>query len=311
MDLTSKKVIQNLLRQNGIHPSKRLGQYFLIDKKILKKIIEVANLKPEDIVVEIGPGIGTLTIELTKRVKKVIAVEKDKRMCRILKETLRGYKNVEIVNKDILDSRFKILDSRFKIVSNLPYYITSPVIRKFLEADYKPLEMILMVQKEVAQRICAEPEARMSLLAVSVQFYARPEIIATLSKKSFWPVPEVDSAILRIKTLKTANIDPEKSPTATNEADAKDRQKIDTKLFFRIVKAGFSSKRKQLINSLSAGLNLRKGETQEILKKADIGPKRRAETLSVDEWIKLYNIVEADKHGSRRGKTQKKRRKSA
>jgi 16S rRNA (adenine1518-N6/adenine1519-N6)-dimethyltransferase len=258
-----------------------LGQNFLIDRLVLKKIIDSADLQPNDIVLEIGPGIGTLTLELAKRVKKVIAVEKDKRMVEILKETLKDLKNIEIIKEDILklDPKPYTLKS-YKIVANLPYYIVTPVIRKFLElTETRSLSMVLMVQKEVAQRILAKPPAfgevrpsgrpKMNLLAVSVQFYAKPEILFYVSKKSFWPQPKVDSAIIKIS--KTKNQKPK---------EFKD-------LFFKIVKVGFSQPRKQLINNLSKELKIEKEKVKEWLQKNKIQPTQRAETLSIEDWIKL------------------------
>lgn len=273
MGIMDVKDVKKLLKKYGIRPSKRLGQNFLIDKKVLKKIIGAANLSRNDVVLEIGPGIGNLTLELEKIVKKVIAVEKDRKMCQILKESLESsnVRNVRIVNKDILkiknDSMVQWFNG-YKVVANLPYYITSPVIRKFLESKKPPKLMVLMVQKEVAQRICAHPP-NMSLLAVSVQFYAKPEIISFVSKKSFWPQPEVDSAILRISQICT------------------NLPQINTNLFFKVVKVGFSHPRKQLINNLSQGLKLDKEKVKNWLLKNGIESKQRAETLAIKDWLKL------------------------
>ncbi len=294
MDLTSKIVIKNLLKKHKTYSSKRLGQNFLIKKLVLKKIIEAAELSPEDIVLEIGPGIGNLTQEIAKRVhpikspprqgvpkgqfnrvKKVIAVEKDKKMVEILKETLKDFKNIEIIHADILkvlDSIFQIPDSKYKVVANLPYYITSPVIRMFLESLNPPKLMILMVQKEVAERICASPP-KMSLLAVSVQFYGKPEIVSLVSKKSFWPSPKVDSAILRITQIHT------------------DR-KTDSHRFFEVVRAGFSHPRKQLVNNLLTldslnGVKLNKEKIKSWLLENRIKFSQRAETLSIKDWMNL------------------------
>ena len=272
MDLTSVRVIKNLLKKYQTAPLKRLGQNFLIDKSVLKKIIESANLKADDVVLEIGPGIGTLTQELAKRVKKVIAIERDQKMCQILKKMLDYWNvgNVEIVQGDVLQIKnLKLKIKNYKLVANLPYYIISPVIRKFLENKFSPKEMILMVQKEVAQRICAKPP-EMSLLAISVQLYAKSEILFYVPKNSFWPQPKVDGAILKITPL-----------TDTN------RKLINTKLFFKIVKAGFSQPRKQLCNSLANGLKLTKEQVKEWLLKNGVEPSQRAETLSVEDWIKL------------------------
>jgi len=254
-----------MLKNQGIRPLKRLGQNFLINKGVLKTIIEAANLSSEDTVLEIGPGTGVLTLALAERAKKIIAVEKDVRMIKVLKETLKDFKNVEIVQGDILKVNLKI--KNYKIVGNLPFYLTAPVIRRFLELlKAQPQTMVLVVQKEVAQRICSKPP-RMNLLAVSVQFYAEPKIISYISKKSFWPQPEVDAAIVRI------------TPTAplTGERD----------LFFKIVKAGFTQPRKQLINNLSKGLKMNKEEIKTWLGKNKISPTQRAETLKIEDWLKL------------------------
>jgi len=270
--------VKNLLKKYRFLPSKRLGQNFLVNKGVLKKIIEASNLSENDTILEIGPGIGNLTLELAKIVKKVIAVEKDITLTRILNDELRikNVKNVEVIQEDILKiqhTKYQILNTKYKVVANLPYYITSPVIRKFLEIENPPKEMILMVQKEVAQRICSSPPD-MSLLAVSVQFYAKPEIISYVSKNSFWPVPKVDSAILRIAPLINT-----------------DKRLIDTDLFFKIVKAGFSQPRKQLINNLSRGLKMKKEEIKSWLLENKIQPEQRAETLTIEDWKNLTKSI--------------------
>ena len=267
------------LKQHGLRPSKRFGQNFLVDRDAINKIIEAADLQPDDTVLEIGPGLGVLTQELAKKAKKVIAIEKDRNMVEILKETLKGYKNVEIVQGDILkifNFQFSIFNkfsiSDYKIVGNLPFYLTAPVIRQFLElADVGRPQvslMVLVVQKEVGQRICSK-SPRMNLLAVSVQVYAEPKIISYISKESFWPSPDVDAAIIKI-TPKPQSL---RTP--------------DVRKFFAIVKAGFSQPRKQLINNLSSGLKADKAKIREWLLRNDIQPSRRAETLNIEDWIKL------------------------
>jgi len=193
------KDVKILLKKYGIRPLKSLGQNFLVNERVFDRIIRAAELSSNDIVLEIGPGIGNLTLRLGERVKKVIAIEKDKKMCEVLKNVLenQNVKNIKIINQDALKLDFnQYIQKSYKLIANLPYYITSPVIRKFLELKKPPESMILMVQKEVAQRICAKP-SKMSLLAVSVQFYAKPKIISYISKKSFWPRPKVDSALLK------------------------------------------------------------------------------------------------------------------
>ena len=265
--------IFELFKKYNIKPSKRLGQNFLINENVLGKIIESAELSKNDTILEIGPGLGILTIELAKKVKRVTAIEKDKRFCDILKENLKDYKNVEIINADILNTRYKIQNTKYKIVANIPYYLTSPLIRKFLEAENKPSLMILMVQKEVAQRICAKPP-KMSLLSVAVQFYAEPEIITYVSKKSFYPQPKVDSAILRIEPLMSTNL------------NANER-----KYFFELVKAGFSSKRKYLINNLSREFKIQNSKFKILFEQVGLAQKCRAENLSINDWIKVFHSL--------------------
>lgn len=269
MDL---KNIKELFKKYNLRPSKRLGQNFLIDKKVLRKIIETANLQPNDLVLEIGPGIGNLTQELAKKAKKVIAIEKDPKMAEILKEKLKDFHNVEIITGDALkipNTKYEIQNMKYKLVANLPYYIVSPVIRKFLELpETRPRLMVLMVQKEVAQRICAKPPD-MSLLAVSVQFYAKPKIVSYVSKKSFWPVPKVNGAILKISAFN------QRRKSAFNQR------------FFRIVRAGFSQPRKQIINNLAKMLKLDKEKTKAWLLKNNVQPSQRPETLEIQDWLAL------------------------
>jgi 16S rRNA (adenine1518-N6/adenine1519-N6)-dimethyltransferase len=267
MILTSTTTIKKLLEKYEIKPFKGLGQNFLINEAILKKIVEAADVTPKDTILEIGPGIGTLTQELAEKAKKIITVEKDKKMVKILKETLNNFKNVKIIEQDIL--KFPIPNFQFpiKVVANLPYNIASAVIRKFSELDNPPKEMILMVQKEVARRICAKPPD-MNLLAVSVQFYSEAKILFYVSKNNFWPKPKVDGAVIKLKL---------ENKKWKNEKD----------LFFKIVKAGFSQPRKQLVNNLSNELKLKKEEVKTLLLKNKILPKQRAETLDLKDWIEL------------------------
>jgi 16S rRNA (adenine1518-N6/adenine1519-N6)-dimethyltransferase len=265
---------REVLKKYGISPKKYLGQNFLVDKEALKEIIKAAELKKNDVVLEIGPGFGILTKELAKRVKKVIAIEKDERLVKILLSRSgltqigtrnNAEKNIEIVQGDILKfnpNAYRLGPNAYKVIANLPYYITSPVIRKFLENKNPPKLMVLMVQKEVAQRICAKPP-HMSLLSVACQFYSKPKIVRIVKKESFWPAPRVDSAIIKI---------------VPRDSASKEIFRVNPLLFFKIVKAGFSQPRKQLKNNLP----------KNILEKAGVDPTRRAETLSVEEWIKIY-----------------------
>lgn len=256
---------KELLKKYNLHPNKRLGQNFLVEESIAEKILETAAIKNTDTVVEVGAGLGVITTELARRAKKVIAVEKDKNLIPILKEVVRNYENVEIVHGDILKIENLEIEN-WKLVGNIPYYITAPLIRRFLEMKNAPEEMILMVQKEMAQRIAAYPPD-MSILAVSVQIYATAKIISFVPKNSFWPQPNVDSAIIKIKNIKKPDAD------------------MDT--FFKVVKAGFSSPRKQLLNNLSHGLKITRDKAKEWLAAAGVDESRRAETLTVNEWIKL------------------------
>lgn len=277
MDLTSPETIKFFCKKYNIRPNREKGQNFLIDSEVLTEVIKAADLKKDDTILEIGPGFGTLTVELAKRVKKVVAVEADEQLVKASREILKDYKNAEIVYKDILElqvTSYKLQEYSYKIVANLPYQITSAVFRKFLENASRPSEMIVMVQKEVAERICA-PAGGMSLLSVSVQFFGKPEIVEVVSKKSFWPEPEVDSAILKISEIK--------HETETNV------RRAEPKGFFRVVKIGFSARRKQLHNNLSGGLRVPSEKIKEILIKLGFDPKIRAQDLSVDGWIRLVN----------------------
>ena len=283
MDIFSIKTIKELLKRQDRKPQKGLGQNFLTSKGVLGDILRAASLKKSDTVLEIGPGIGTLTRELAQCAKRVIAVEKDSVMVDILKETTKDLPNIKIVHADILKTKLQSLIRlsysqlnriKFKVVANLPYYITSPVIRMFLEVPEKqfasaPELLVLMVQKEVAQRICAKPP-RMSLLAVSVQVYGKPSIVSYVKKGCFWPQPKVDSAILRIAPLINA-----------------DRKLINADIFFKIARAGFKQPRKQLINNLSQELKLSRHQIETWLSQVGIQPTQRAETLSVEDWINL------------------------
>lgn len=268
--------LNNLLNKYGIKPVKHLGQNFLLDEAVLEKIIAAADLSQNDIVLEIGPGLGILTFALAKKAKQVVAVEKDKKFARILNNELkiRNIKNVKIISADILKIRdflFPIHDT-YKIVANLPYYITSPAIRMFLETKKKPELLVFMIQKEVGQRICAKPP-RMSLLSIMVQFYAEPEIVDYVGKKSFYPEPKVDSTIIKI-------------------IPKKNLPEINAEKFFQLVRAGFSAKRKFLINNLSKKLKTPNSKLKTIFEQIGIGQKLRAENLSVKNWIKLYENIE-------------------
>jgi 16S rRNA (adenine1518-N6/adenine1519-N6)-dimethyltransferase len=259
------------LRQFDLRARKGLGQHFLIDGEVLKRITSAAELTPADVIVEVGPGLGVLTRELAQKAGRVIAIELDNKLAVALKQTLAPFNNVTIINDDVLKIEPADLATGYKVVANLPYYITSPVLRHFLEASAKPKVMILMVQKEVAEAIVAKP-GKMSLLSVSVQFYGEPRIISPVPAQCFYPAPKVDSAILRI--------DPHPQP----------RVAVDEGGFFELVRAGFTAPRKQLVNSLAQGLGASKSEVLSWLERADIASQRRAETLTLGEWARLWQV---------------------
>ena len=259
---------RRLLRQFDLRARKGLGQHFLIDGEVLKNIIAAAELTSTDTIIEVGSGLGVLTRELAQRAGRVIAIELDNKLAALLKQTLAPFNNVTIINDDVLKLEPASLATDYKVVANLPYYITSPVLRHFLEAPIKPRVMILMVQKEVAEAIAARP-GEMSLLAVSVQLYGEPKIISDVPAGCFYPPPKVDSAIVRVDLYPQPKV-------AVDEED-----------FFELVRAGFSAPRKQLANSLAQGLGVPKSDALALLKAAGISPQRRAETLALEEWARL------------------------
>jgi len=256
-------------------PSKKLGQNFLADRKVLDRIIEVANISKDDTVLEIGPGQGSLTYALCQKAGKVIAVEKDEGLFDYLENKFSNINNLELVNKDILEflsSEFRI--QNYKIVANIPYYLTSFLLRKIFSLESKPLEMILMVQKEVAERICSK-YGEMNLLAISVQMFAEPEILFYVSKNSFWPKPKVDSAVIKLKVHLV-------------KSSLREFNRVNEEKFFDLVKAGFSSKRKLLANNLHDKLGVSKNDIYDIFKEINLNVKARAQDLNIKDWQNLY-----------------------
>ncbi|MFA7208657.1 MAG: 16S rRNA (adenine(1518)-N(6)/adenine(1519)-N(6))-dimethyltransferase RsmA [Parcubacteria group bacterium] len=256
-------------------PKKSLGQNFLRDEKVLQKIINISALNAAGFVIEIGPGEGVLTEQLAQYAEKVIAIELDGELVPALAEKFKNNPNVEIIHEDILKINLpELLEKNqpstpraYKVVANIPYYITSPIIRLFLEQTIQPEEIILMIQKEVAERIVAGP-GQGSILSVSVQYYATAEIMFAVGKQAFFPVPKVDSAVIKI------------IPTRKFDKD-------QDKAFFRIVKAGFSAKRKTLLNNLSNSLQLDKSAVEEKLQSLGIAPTARAQELSLEKWKEI------------------------
>jgi len=275
--------LRSLLRQHDVRADKRLGQHFLIDRGILRSIAAAGNLTTADTVIEVGPGTGLLTTELCAAAGEVIAVELDPRMVEMLRESLHGVENLSIVQGDILElPPAQLLEQHsrrhpaaYKVVANLPYYVTSPVLRHFLHATMPPLLMVVMVQDEVGRAMAARP-GDMSLLSVSVQAFARPSIVRRVSAHSFHPRPKVDSLVLRLDALESPLIDiPEVAP------------------FLDFVGAGFHSPRKQLHNSFGHGLTLPRERIENLLSQGEIDSTRRPETLAIEEWARLWRIYRA------------------
>lgn len=268
--------IPALLRHYGLRPQKKLGQNFLIDDAALRKVVEAARIKPDQAVLEIGPGLGSLTCLLAENAARVVCVELDQQLIRPLEEILGPYPNVEIVSGDILrldPARLMRADESWLVVANIPYYITSALIRHLIETSLPPETLVLTVQLEVAERICAQA-GEMSLLALSVQVYGQPTIVGRIPAGAFYPAPQVDSAVIRV-VLHSQPVVPD----------------TQLPLFFRLAKAGFSQKRKTLRNALSGGMRWSTGETEALLSRAGIEPMRRAETLSLGEWKTLVEAV--------------------
>jgi len=271
-----------LLRRYDLRARKGLGQHFLVDETVLDTIVAAAELGPADTVMEVGPGLGVLTRALAARARRVIAVELDDKLYGTLQKTLADRPNVTLVHGDILQQDPAALigfDGRdgagYKVVANLPYYITSPVLRHFLEAALPPRLMVVMVQEEVAEQIVAAP-GQMSLLAVSVQFYGKAVIVGRVPAGAFQPPPKVGSAILKIQVHPQPSI-------AVDDVDA----------FFRLVRAGFTTPRKQIVNALMRGLGQTREAALAYLERSAIAPTRRAETLTLEEWAALYRNLPA------------------
>lgn len=273
----SLPAVPQLLRRYGLHPKKRLGQNFLTDAASLRKIIQAAELDRQEAVLEIGAGLGSLTVLLAQAVSQVVAVELDADLIPPLQEVIAPYPNVRLIQGDILRldpaSLFPSENQTFSVVANIPYYITSAILRHLLEAKRRPRQMILTLQFEVAQRICASA-GEMSLLALSIHLYGTPSLVTRIPARAFYPQPKVDSAVLRLTVAPQPRL-------------------ADTDLFFRLAKAGFSQKRKMLRNALAGGLGLEVNQVLRWLEAAQIEPERRAESLSLAEWGQLVEAYKA------------------
>ncbi len=280
IDLTNIHELRGLLAAHNMRPNKSFGQNFLIDRSILQQIVAAAEISPDDTILEVGAGTGVLTRELAQYARRVVAVELERDMLALLTQTIGKYANVELVARNLLflDPVEVFGQQPYKLVANLPYYITAPTFRHFLESANPPRLLVVMVQLEVAQRIIADP-GDLSLLAISIQFYGQPRIVARVPARAFYPAPKVDSAIVCVEVNAQA-------PLLPAERDR----------FFRVVQAGFSEKRKQVHNALTRGLHQKNEDIRSWLAAAHIDASRRAETLSIEEWLRLWRIVDTDRH---------------
>lgn len=269
MDLSRVEDVRVAMKLAGIKPKKGLGQHFLVDGPSLEAIMAAANPGPKDTVLEIGPGLGTMTHPLSKRVKQVVAVETDAALAELLRRDAPA--NLEIIEQDILTYNLSSLPPGYKVIANIPYYLTSKIFRLCLESPNPPSVMSILIQREVAERVAALP-GRMSVLALSVQYYGRPEIVAVVERHKFWPPPEVDSAVLKV--------------IVSGPAFPADPARL-----FRLIKAGFGEKRKQLKNALAGGLNITLDLSTDLIAEAGLTPTVRAQELSLPEWERLYQAA--------------------
>lgn len=257
-----------------MNPKKSLGQHWLEDEYILGSICDMAEVKPGDLVLEIGPGQGTLTKTLLARGAEVIAVEFDEELAAELPSRINSDR-LKVINQDILKFNLNDLPKGYKVVANIPYYITSNLIRVLSESDNPPKAMTLLVQKEVAERICAKP-GEMSILSVAAQTYHDCELGPLVPAEKFFPPPKVDSQVVHMKRRPSLSLSPS-----------------ERKIFFRLVKAGFSNRRKTLQNSLAGGLQISKQESEKLLLDSNINPAARAQELSLEDWFRLAGSYEA------------------
>ncbi|MFR4163892.1 MAG: 16S rRNA (adenine(1518)-N(6)/adenine(1519)-N(6))-dimethyltransferase RsmA [Paraclostridium sordellii] len=279
--LSSHRKTKEVVDKHGFKFSKSLGQNFLIDDNVIDRILDGARLSKGDKIIEVGPGIGTLTREMGRVADKVVAIEIDKTLIPILKDTLDEFENIEVINQDILKVNVedlvkeKLNGGPVKLVANLPYYITTPIVMKFLEEDIPVTDIVVMVQKEVADRMNANPGTKdYGALSVAVQYYCDTEIVAKAPRHMFIPQPNVDSTVigLHVREERKYNVDSED-------------------IFFKTVKAAFGQRRKTLLNALGTLGFLNKDEIREVLNEANIDEKRRGETLSIEEFVNLSNCV--------------------
>jgi len=279
--LTSVSTIKYIINKYNFKFSKGLGQNFIIDENIVEKILNGADISEDDVILEVGPGIGVMTKAMSERAKKVIAVEIDSTLIPVLEETLSENNNVKIINEDILKLDIKkVIEEEFdgkapKVIANLPYYVTTPIIMRFLEESIPVEDIVVMIQKEVGERIDASPNSKAyGALSVAVQYYSETNIIAKVPRSVFMPQPNVDSIVIRLKILKSPKV-----------------ELLDKNIFFKTVKAGFSMRRKTLLNTISSGFSMEKELVKGILEDVGIDPKRRGESLSIYEFAELANRI--------------------
>lgn len=266
----NKSQIISLLKEYDLKPKKSFGQNFLIDENVLQKIVQAADINKNNWIVEIGPGLGILTQKLGQEAKKVTSVELDEKLIPILKSQISEFSNVEIVNQDAL--KFTPPNEKYKVVANIPYYITSPLISHFLQAPTRPSKMVLLMQKEVAEKICAKA-GNLNVLAIHVQIFGTPKMVSKVSRHSFHPAPKVDSAILEIDILQKPLII---------------KNRIE---FLKVVHAGFAHKRKTILNALCRSLDFKKEIIEDALKKCDIPLMERAQRITIPQWEKLAKTL--------------------
>ena len=282
--LSNIKNVKEILARHGFTFSKKLGQNFIVNPSICPRIAELGGAGPDTGVLEIGPGLGVLTWELAARARKVVAVELDERLLPVLGETLAGFDNVKVIQADVLKIDLDALlrqefpNMEVVICANLPYYITSPIVMRLLETRLPVKAITVMVQKEAAARICAAPGSRNAgALSAAVSYYAVPQILFPVSRGSFMPAPEVDSAVIRLDIRPQPAVSP-----------------VDDALFFKVIRAGFSQRRKTLSNSLSSGLGLAKDQTSAALQQVGLRPSARAEELTLEDFCRLTSQIFED-----------------
>lgn len=284
--LSSPRIVKEIVEKYNFKFSKGLGQNFLIDDNVLDKIVEGAEITENDVVIEVGPGIGTLTQKIADIAKQVIAIEIDDTLIPILEETLSDYDNIKVIHADVLKVDLKKLiaeefgEQKPKVVANLPYYVTTPIIMRFLEEQIPVSDIVVMIQKEVADRMVSKPNCKAyGSLSVAVQYYCEPSVVAKVPRTVFIPQPNVESTVIRLKVLDNPSV-----------------EVIDHAIFLKTVRSGFGKRRKTLLNALSSGtLGLDKETITAALKEAVIDPIRRAETLDINEFAHLANVIKSKK----------------